>query len=93
MVRLFLVILLAIAMPSTGAASITAAWKVPIDRFAPDHEENPKVHKLEKPPGESGFFQAGDELWDVSKLLDVVERDFDDRRILTASEYRSAGPV
>lgn len=78
MVRLLLVILLAVAMPSTGAASITAAWKMPIDRFAPDHMENPKVHKLEKPPGESGFFQAGDELWDVSKLLDVVERDFDD---------------
>ncbi len=78
MVRLFLFALLAIAIPSTGAASITAAWKVPIDRFAPDHEKNPKVHKLEKPPGESGFFQAGDELWDVSKLLDVVERDLDE---------------
>jgi hypothetical protein len=78
MVRLLLIALLAIVFPSTGAASISAAWKVPIDRLVPDHEKNPKVQKLEKPPGESGFFQAGDELWDVSKLLDVVERDLDD---------------
>jgi hypothetical protein len=78
MVRLLLIALFAIALPSTGIASITAAWKVPIDRLAPDHDKNPKVHKLKKPPGESGFFQAGDELWDVSKLLDIFERGSDE---------------
>lgn len=64
----FLMILL-FALSGVGRAEVTAAWKVPIGHFVPDHENNAKVRKLEKPPGESGFFQQGDELWDVSGAL------------------------
>lgn len=64
----FLMILV-LAFSGVGRAEVTAAWKVPIGQFVPDHENNAEVRKLEKPPGESGFFQQGDELWDVSKVL------------------------
>lgn len=50
-------------------ASVTAAWKIPVEHFAPDYKTNDKVRKLEKPPGESAFFRTGDELWDLSKAL------------------------
>ena len=67
MTRLLVILLLAFS--GVGRAEVTAAWKVPIGQFVPDHENNAEVRKLEKPPGESGFFQQGDELWDVSKVL------------------------
>lgn len=72
-------ILWAFLLLATGLeASITAAWKVPVEHFAPDYKTNGKVRKLEKPPGESKFFEGGDELWDVSKLLWKAElRDQD----------------
>lgn len=67
MTRLLMILLLAFS--GIGRAEVTAAWKVPIGQFVPDHENNAQVRKLEKPPGESGFFKQGDELWDVSKVL------------------------
>lgn len=69
MIRLFLVVLL--ALTGIGSASMTAAWKVPIGQLAPDHENSDQVRKLEKAPGASGFFMPGDELWDVSKVLET----------------------
>ena len=50
-------------------ASITAAWKIPVEHFAPDYKTDKQVRKLEKPPGDSDFLQPGDELWDLSKAL------------------------
>ncbi|MCW1884199.1 hypothetical protein OKA04_05615 [Luteolibacter flavescens] len=50
-------------------ASITAAWKIPVEHFAPDYKTNDRIRKLEKPPGDSDFLQPGDELWDLSKGL------------------------
>jgi hypothetical protein len=50
-------------------ASVTAAWKIPVDHFAPDYKTNDKFRKLEQPPGDSDFLQPGDELWDLSKGL------------------------
>ena len=67
MTRLLLILLLAFS--GIGWAEVTAAWKVPIGSRIPDHETAEKVRKLDKPPGESAFFEAGDELWDVSKAL------------------------
>jgi hypothetical protein len=48
-------------------ASVTAAWKLPIERLAPDYETSSTIRKLDKPPAPSAFFQPGDVLWDVSK--------------------------
>ncbi|WP_035609467.1 hypothetical protein [Haloferula sp. BvORR071] len=49
------------------AAEITAAWSVPLDYVAPSHESWGNTPKLKKPPGQSAFFQPGDELWDLSR--------------------------
>lgn len=71
MIRLlFLSVLL---LGEVAHASITAAWKVPIEEFASDYKTNSKIRKLEKPPAESELFQPGDELWEVSAALAVVE--------------------
>ncbi|MCW1884200.1 hypothetical protein OKA04_05620 [Luteolibacter flavescens] len=67
MVRIFVWALLVFC--ACADASITVAWKVPVEHFAPDYQANDKVRKLEQQPGESGFFEPGDELWDVSNLL------------------------
>ena len=67
MTRLLLIFLLAFS--GIGSAEVTAAWKVPIESRIPDHETDAKVRKLDKPPAESAFFEAGDELWDVSEAL------------------------
>ena len=61
--------ILLLVFSGIGRAEVTAAWKVPIGSRIPDHETDEKVRKLDKPPGESAFFEAGDELWDVSKAL------------------------
>jgi hypothetical protein len=55
-------------------ASVTAAWKVPVDIFAPGYRQEEELPgdspaaeaKMSKPPGESAFFEPGDELWDIS---------------------------
>lgn len=67
MTRLLMILLLAFS--GVGRAEVTAAWKVPIESRIPDHETDKKVRKLDKPPGESAFFEAGDELWDVSEAF------------------------
>lgn len=67
MIRLLLILLLVFS--GVGRAAVTAAWKVPIGSRVPDHETDGRVRKLDKPPGESAFFEAGDELWDVSEAL------------------------
>jgi len=67
--RLFLVILLAIAMPSTGAASITAAWKVPSEIAETMFVDLPPP--MEQLPGESKFLQPGDKLFDLSGTVNL----------------------
>lgn len=67
MIRLLMMLMLAFS--GVGRAEVTAAWKVPIGHFVPDHENNEQVRKLERPPGESAFFQLKDELWDVVEVL------------------------
>jgi hypothetical protein len=67
MSRLLLILLLAFS--GIGSAEVTAAWKVPIESRIPDHENDEKVRKLDKPPDESAFFEAGDELWEVSEAF------------------------
>ena len=47
--------------------AVTVGWKVPISSVSGDLLNDDRVRKLEKPPGESAFFQAEDELWDVVK--------------------------
>jgi hypothetical protein len=68
------ILLVWLCLAAFAHASVTVAWKLPVDVFAPGYrgldplgEEPPKKHKLAKPPGESVFFEAGDELWDVSQ--------------------------
>jgi hypothetical protein len=48
-------------------ASTTVGWRIPIETLAPGYAESPQIHRLDSPPGESAFFETGDELWDVSK--------------------------
>lgn len=67
---LLLLVWLFVAGPSDA---FTAAWKVPIERIAPGFKGNAKIPKLGKPPGESVFFLPGDELWDLSKILQIKE--------------------
>lgn len=67
MTRLLLILVLAFS--GVGMAEVTAAWKVPIESRIPDYETDERVRKLAKPPGESAFFEAGDEIWEVSKAL------------------------
>ena len=62
-IRVLFVLLAAAGMCD---ASITAAWKIPVEKVAPSFADAPP---LAKPPGDSAFFQAGDKLWDLSKLL------------------------
>ena len=47
--------------------AVTVGWKIPISSLSWDYPNDDRVRKLDKPPGESAFFQAGDELWDVVK--------------------------
>jgi hypothetical protein len=55
-----------LAVVGTSHASVTAAWKIPVERVAPSFADAPP---LDKPPGASAFFQGGDQLWDLSKKL------------------------
>jgi hypothetical protein len=90
MIRLLMILLLAFS--GIGRAEVTAAWKVPIKSRIPDHETDKKVRKLDKPPGESGFFEAGDELWDVSEALTwEVEGESDDPFAVPAAELVKGG--
>ena len=50
-------------------ASVTAGWKIPIEQIAGNYKTNDRVHRLDEPPGKSAFFEEGDELWDVAKLI------------------------
>ena len=62
------IILLAwLALSLCVPAAVTVAWKLPIERLAPDYETSSTIRKLDKPPARSAFFQPGDVLWDVSK--------------------------
>lgn len=58
-----------LACTGMAHASVTAAWKLAIEARIPHHESDGRVRKLAKPPGESAFFEAGDEIWDVSTAL------------------------
>lgn len=68
MFRLFFP-LIAFLFMSGDARAVTAAWKVPLNTIIKNPEANPAFKKLDKPPGESDFFQQGDELWDMSGVL------------------------
>lgn len=48
-------------------ASMTAAWKVPVELYASLSEEGSR--KLTAPPGASAFFHPGDELWDIAEQV------------------------
>jgi len=65
--RWFVCILLSLA--GMAHASVTFAWKIPIASFAPDYARREDVHRLEKPPADSAFFQADDVLWDLSSWV------------------------
>ncbi|MEK7951057.1 hypothetical protein [Luteolibacter soli] len=54
------------AAAGIARASITAAWKIPVERVAPSYADAPP---LAKPPGDSAFFQPGDKIWDLSKCI------------------------
>lgn len=64
-------IFLLLLLTGISRASVTAAWKISIEQLAPGHEISSDVRKLERPPGESAFFQPGDELWDLSRVMDI----------------------
>ncbi|MFC7337973.1 hypothetical protein ACFQY0_12345 [Haloferula chungangensis] len=49
----------------------TAGWRISVDKLVNGGLKNPKVEKLEKAPAESAFFEAGDELWDLSGAVEL----------------------
>ncbi|QJE96867.1 hypothetical protein [Luteolibacter luteus] len=61
--------LLAWLLAMLSAQGMTAAWKVPLEGFVENLEADDRVKKLGTAPGNSAFFQEGDELWDVSAVL------------------------
>lgn len=77
MVRFILIALFTIAIPSTGAASITAAWKVPAGTAERLFGDLPPP--MEKPPGESKFFEPGDKLIDLSAEVNLRLRISDEK--------------
>ncbi|MCW1913465.1 hypothetical protein OJ996_07765 [Luteolibacter sp. GHJ8] len=58
-----------LALALWAQASVTAGWKVPSSQVVYSLGDDPNVPKLENPPGESAFFQSGDELWDLSQIV------------------------
>ena len=69
------VLLVWLCLTALVHASVTAAWKVPLNTIIKNPEANPAFKKLEKPPGESAFFQPEDELWDLSGVLEWTKRE------------------
>jgi hypothetical protein len=67
--RIFITFLLLLFSPGETRAAVTVAWKVPIESHASDFRSDDRYRKLDQPPATSAFFQAGDELWDVSKAI------------------------
>lgn len=61
-----------VLLVASAFAEETAAWQLPVERLIPGGMENPQVTKLDEPPGESVFFQTGDELWDLTKAVRFV---------------------
>lgn len=63
-----LALVLVLLTPLLRAAEITAGWRMPLEMLTRHLPEDTGLRKLDKAPGESAFFQPGDELRDVSKL-------------------------
>lgn len=55
---------------SLSTAAEIVAWKVPLTRFAVHGMDSEGLVRLNVPPEASPFFGAGDELWDLSALLE-----------------------
>ena len=49
----------------------TVGWRISVDKLVEGGLKNPKVKKIEKAPAESAFFEAGDELWDLSGAVEL----------------------
>jgi hypothetical protein len=49
----------------------TAGWRISVEKLVEGGLKNPKVKKMEKAPAESAFFEAGDELWDLSGAVEL----------------------
>jgi hypothetical protein len=67
--RIFITFLLLVFSSGVTRAAVTVAWKVPIESHASDFRSDDRYRKLDQPPAASAFFQAGDELWDVSEAI------------------------
>ncbi|WP_367870785.1 hypothetical protein [Luteolibacter sp. Populi] len=50
-------------------ASVTAGWRMPIEAVVQGAKADEVLPRLEKPPGKSAFFEEGDVLRDLSKLV------------------------
>jgi hypothetical protein len=76
--------LIVIVFVEVTSASVTAAWKVSIEKIAPGFKDDAKVRKLDKLPGDSVFFKGGDELWDISGVLQIktdVGAPFEEQKV------------
>ncbi|MCW1913466.1 hypothetical protein OJ996_07770 [Luteolibacter sp. GHJ8] len=67
--KIFIMFLLLLLTSGVTRAAVTVAWKVPVESQAADFRSDERYRKLDQPPAASAFFQAGDELWDVSKAI------------------------
>ncbi len=64
-----IVLLAWLALSLSARPSVTVAWRVPSHSAITASALNPNATKLEKPPVASAFFEAGDELWEISKTM------------------------
>lgn len=46
----------------------TVAWRIPLELVVDGGVDHPAVSRLDGAPGESGFLEPGDELWDLSRV-------------------------
>lgn len=92
------VLLLWLCFTALVHASVTAAWRVPVEVFAPGYRKEgaligdpsqpkPEKAKLAKPPAKSAFFQLGDELWDVSEEVMARAESGSDAKLQWSGEW------
>lgn len=60
---------LGLLLPLVATATETVAWRIPLDMVVSGGISHPGISRADKVPGESKFFQPGDELWDLSKAI------------------------
>ncbi|MDP4938027.1 MAG: hypothetical protein NWR21_01820 [Verrucomicrobiales bacterium] len=69
--KTLLTLLACLSFCAVTSATEIVGWKAPLTKYASAGLETEGIARIEVPPNDSPFFQPGDELWDLSKVLGV----------------------